>query len=95
MFGSAVDFQATRRKRVDLAKQWFAEIPEKPLAVGMRPHMEAAILEGEGDLQGALKKLDEAETVIRQSPEANLRAALLRFFQRWRKELEAQLAAKA
>jgi hypothetical protein len=95
MFGCAVDFQASRRKRLDLARQWFADIPETPLTPGLRSHMEATILEAEGDLQGALKKLDEAETVIRQSPEANLRAALLRFFQRWRKELEAQLAAKA
>lgn len=95
LFGSAVDFQANRRKRVDLARQWLSDIPEKPLTPGLRPHMEASILEGEGDIQGALKKLDEAERVVRDSPGSVEEKLILRFFCRWRKELEEKLAATA
>jgi hypothetical protein len=90
--GLAVDaaiFQARRRKRADLAQQWLAEVPPKAEFPWLRPRAEAAILEAQGDLDGARKKLDEVEKLISSSPNQALREMSLRGVRRWKAELQA------
>jgi hypothetical protein len=89
----AVIFQARRRKRTDLAQQWLAEIPEKTIIPEHRFAADAAILEGQGDLQGALRKMDEAETVISGLADPIRRKLSLRNLQRARSELMGRLTA--
>lgn|GEM_PF-1459926 len=91
----AVIFQARRRKRTDLAQQWLAEIPEKTIVPEHRFAADAAILEGQGDLQGALKKMDEAETVISGLADPIRRKLSLRSLQRARSELVGRLERAA
>jgi hypothetical protein len=86
----AAIFQARKRKRIDLAEQWLSEIPEKAHIPGLRLRAESAILEARGDLEGALKKLDEVETTIIATHDRYQRPLSLRLLQRWRSELQAQ-----
>lgn len=92
LFGHAVCFQAIRRKRVDLARQWLADIPEKPVRPEERPTIEAYILAGEGDIESALKKLDEAEAVHKPS-EPRYQKLFLHFQQKMRKDLTSSVSA--
>jgi hypothetical protein len=80
-------FQARRRKRIDLAKEWLAMIPQKTEFPGLRPRVEAAILEAQGNFDGALKKLEEVEMLFLGIPEEALREANVRFLRRWKAEL--------
>jgi hypothetical protein len=85
---SAAVFQARKKKRVDLAEGWLSEIPEKTSIPNLRLYGESAILEAQGDLEGAVKKLDEIETTIISSiRDAQQRAVSQRSLQRWRREL--------
>jgi hypothetical protein len=89
--GLAVDaavFQARRRKRADLAEGWLAELPARIEYPWLRPRAEAAILEAQGDVAGACKKLDEVEKLISASPNQAIREMSLRGVQRWRAELQ-------
>jgi hypothetical protein len=82
-------FQARRRRRIDLAEQWLAMIPQRTEFPGLRPRVEAAILEAQGDVEGALKKLDEVETLLLGIPNEFLREINVRFLRRWKAELVA------
>jgi hypothetical protein len=84
-------FQARKRKRVDLAEQWLADIPQKTELPWMRSRIEAAILEAKGDAKGALKKLFEIESTITRVPDEARREITLRFHRRWIAELQTEL----
>jgi len=90
VFADAAIFQARRRKRVDLAEQWLADIPEKSLMPEFRLDAQAAILECQGDIAGALKKLEESEVVIVKQAEPYRRETSLKYLRRWRTELQAR-----
>jgi hypothetical protein len=88
--GLAVDaavFQARRRKRDDLAQGWLADLPARTEYPWLRPRAEAAILEAQGDVAGARKKLDEVEKLISANPNQAIREMSLPNVQRWRAEL--------
>jgi hypothetical protein len=87
----AAVFQARRRKRVDLAQQWLADVAEKGEYPWMRPRGEAAILEAEGDIAGALKRLDEIEKMILAFPNQALREISLNGLRHWKSELSTKL----
>ncbi len=87
LMSDAAVFQARRRKRPDLAEHWLAGIPAQTQHPWFRSRAEAAILEGNGDVDGALRKLGEVETEIRSLPNNAQREGLLRLLQRWRSEL--------
>jgi hypothetical protein len=90
----AAIFQARKRNRVDLAEQWLSEIPQKTLFPGQRLRAESAILEAQGNIEGALKKLDEVETTLMTIHDSYQRTVYLRFLQRWKRELlEKQASA--
>jgi hypothetical protein len=84
----AAVFQARKRKRVDLAEQWLAEIPEKTQLPGLRIRVEAAILEAHGDIESALKKLDQYLNAVSDG-DRTLRKSSLRSIERWRSELQS------
>jgi hypothetical protein len=86
----AAIFQARKRNRVDLAEQWLSEVPEKALFPGLRLRAEAAILEAQGNFEGAFKKLDEVEIALMTIHDSYQRSVSLRFLQRWRHELHAK-----
>jgi hypothetical protein len=83
----AAIFQARKRKRVDLAEQWLSEIPEKTLLPGQRLRMESAILEAQGNIEGALEKLDEVESALMAIHDGYQRPVSLRSLQRWKRQL--------
>lgn len=83
----AAIFHARKRNRVDLAEQWLSEIPQKTFFPGQRLRVESAILEAQGNLEGALKKLDEVETALMTIHDSYQRPVSLRFLQRWKREL--------
>jgi hypothetical protein len=87
IFTDAATFQATRRKRIDLARQWLDDLPEKTIIRGRRVWIEAAILEAQGDIQGALKKLDEVEGQICSLIRPERHDAYLKVLRRWRSKL--------
>jgi hypothetical protein len=89
----AVVFQARRRRRIDLAEQWMADLPQKTEYPWLRPRCEAAILEARGDLSGALMKLDEMEKLVLVVPNQWVREITLRGLRRWKAELQATPAA--
>ena len=89
VMSDAAVFQARRRKRVDLAEEWLGMIPQGTEFPGLRPRVEAAILEARGDFDGALKKLEEVEMLFLGIPDEGLREVNVRFLQRWRTELLA------
>jgi hypothetical protein len=91
IFSDAANFQAKRRRRADLAKHWLAELPQKPVMPELHVKTESAILAAEGDIQGALKKFDEAVAIVEKSADPQRRDLTLRLMRRTRKELEAQL----
>ena len=84
----AAVFQARRRRRIDLAEQWLADLPLKTEYPWMRQRCEAAILEARGDLSGALKKLDEIEKLVLAVPNQWVREITLRGLLRWKSELQ-------
>jgi hypothetical protein len=93
---SAAIFQARKRNRIDLAEQWLLEIPAKTLFPGLRLQAESAVLEAQGNIEGALKKLDEVETALMTIHDSYQRSVSLRSLQRWRRELvEKQASAVA
>ncbi|HEY6305397.1 MAG TPA: M50 family metallopeptidase [Candidatus Angelobacter sp.] len=93
LFCNAGIFQATKRANVELARQWLAEIPETTLSPWLRPWTESAILDAEGNVQGALQKVDEVESLLRvRYPGKPVSKSL----QKWRSELlEKQHASQA
>jgi ribosomal protein S7 len=93
LMSDAAVFQARLRKRVDLAEQWLADIPEKTEYPWLRPRAEAAILEAKDNISGAQKKLDDIERMILATPNELLRELSLRGLRRWRAELQPQAEA--
>lgn len=87
LMSEAAVFQARRRHRADLAEQWLAEIPNAPRFPWIRPRVEAAILEANGDVQGATVKVEECESAVAASASMPQREYLLRLFRRWKSEL--------
>jgi hypothetical protein len=87
LMSDAAVFQARRRKRADLADQWLAGIPDTTPNRWFRSRAEAAILEAQGDVDGAMKKLAETETAILATPKSAQRKTVLRLLQRWKSEL--------
>jgi hypothetical protein len=83
----AAVYQARKRKRPDLAEQWLAAIPANAPQSWLRSRAEAAILEAHGDIEGAIRKLEECETTIRALPNETQREMLLRGLRTWRFEL--------
>lgn len=84
---SAAVFQGRKRKRIDLAEQWLSEIPEKTIFPGLRLQAESAILEAQGNIEGALKKLDEVQTALMAIHDSYQKSVGLRSLERWRREL--------
>jgi hypothetical protein len=84
---SAAVFQARKKKRSDLAEGWLSEIPEKTTVPKLRLYGESAILEARGDLEGAVKKLDEIETSFLAIRDPKQRVVSQRSLQRWKREL--------
>jgi len=91
----ATVFQARRRKRIDLAEQWLADVPQKTEYPWYRLRGEAAILEAKGDISGALKKLDEVIKLIQATPNQAMREISLRGVSRWKTELLPAIAEAA
>ncbi len=87
LVSDAAVFQARRRKRADLATQWLAEIPSTTPNRWLRSRAEAAILEAEGDVDGATEKLSDVERAILTLPENAQRDAFLQLLQRWKSDL--------
>jgi hypothetical protein len=87
LMSDAAVFQARRRKRIDLAEQWLADIPVQTQQTWFRSRVEAAILEAQGDVEGAGGKLAEFEAALRRLPQNAQRATSLRLLQRWKSEL--------
>lgn len=83
-------FQARKRKRIDLAEQWLASIPQTTQRPGLHARVQAAILEAQGDNQGALSKLDEVEKAILTLPNQAQRDLSLRFLRRWQSDLRGR-----
>jgi hypothetical protein len=82
-------FQARRRKRVDLAEQWLAVLPDSTVMLGLHSRVDAGILEAKGDIEGALKKLDQAEMLALTLPNEIQRKVSLESLRRWKSELLA------
>lgn len=90
LMSDAAVFQARRRKRVDLAEQWLAVMPAS--MPWLRTRVEAAILEGRGDVEAASRKLDHYEDTILSLPLPSevQRDMLLRAARRWKSELRSR-----
>jgi hypothetical protein len=86
LISEAVVFEATRCGRVDLAEQWFADLPSAT-RLWLRSRAEAAILQAKGDVRGAAEKLDASERQLSVEPATPQRAYSLRLLQRWKSEL--------
>jgi len=71
--------------------EWFEDWFDKDYAAvyGHRDQREAeaAVLEAQGDPEGAMEKLAETEATILAFPKNAQRETLLRLLQRWRSEL--------
>jgi hypothetical protein len=89
LMSDAAVFQGRRRKRPDLAEQWLGGIPANTRQKWLRSRAEAAILESQGDIPGALGKLDEVEAAFLTFPKNPQRDNLLRLLNRWKAELSS------
>jgi hypothetical protein len=87
LMSDAAVFQARRRKRVDLANQWLAQIPLTTQNAWFRSRSEAAILEAKGDADAAIAKLADGEKAILALTKSAQRDALERLLERWKSEL--------
>jgi Zn-dependent protease len=91
----AAVFQTRGNARIDLAEQWLADLPNKPLTPGLRGFAEAAILEARLEFDAALMKLSESEKSFRRMPEGFQRDCLLASLARRVEEIESKAAALA
>ena len=94
LISDAAVFQARRRRRVDLAEAWLADLPATAVP-WVRSRVEAAILEGSGDVRGALAKLEECQRGVAALTSPAQRNYLLRLLERWKTELSAASSASA
>ena len=86
LISDAAVFQGRRRKHRDVAERWLGDLPNLPGTQWLRLRAEAAICDGQGDVTGALAKLEACEKIIRGMPSPT-REALMRPLERWRREL--------
>jgi hypothetical protein len=86
-------FQADRRKRVDLAKQWLGELPQDLKVPYRRLMVEGAILEAQENYVGALQKIDEIEKTIVAGTEPARQQIALRPFAKWKTELQQKVTS--
>jgi hypothetical protein len=77
------------RPNKTLQQTGLAGIPAGTQYPWLRSRAEAALLEGKGDVEGALRKLAEVETAILSLPDNAQRGASLRLLQRWKTELRS------
>jgi Zn-dependent protease len=94
---SAGLFQASKRKNIELAREWLNEIPPVPLHPDLRLRIEAAISETQGDFTAALGQINEIEKVLSQESSSQHGHTIKRL-RRWRSEIEEkakQAAASA
>jgi hypothetical protein len=90
LFISAAIFQARRRKRVDLAEQWLADVPAQTQTPGIRAQAEAAILEAQGKIGDALAKLKDSKKQSATIAQPSTREITMASLDRWEKELLAE-----
>lgn len=89
-FFQAVSFQAIRRKRFDLAKQWLDDIPQETEVPGLHLQGEAALLVGHNQLREALEKIDQCEALVSRLPENYTKERKLQSLQKWKRELRQE-----
>jgi hypothetical protein len=92
LMSDAASFQA-KRKRLDLAQQWLAAMPEKTEIPWLRTNVEAAIREAEGDIEGAVKCLEAIEQVLPAIPNQEHRERARRSLLRRKSKLLSRVAA--
>jgi hypothetical protein len=90
LMSDAAVFQARRRKRPDLAAEWLAAMPAATGPPWFRSRVEAAILEAQGDRDGALTQLQAVEATILCLPSSAQREVALQLLRRWTSELGAR-----
>jgi hypothetical protein len=90
LISEAAGFQGRRNKDAALAQQWLADLPRVTRLPGQRLWAEAAVLQAQGDVDGALSKLGEYEQAI-QTMNHIQRRMCLRSLQKWKLELQSQL----
>jgi hypothetical protein len=88
LMSDAAVFQARRRRRVDLAEAWLADLPATTVP-WLRSRAEAATLEARGDVPGALEKLEECRRGVAALANPVQRTYVLRLLERWKTELSA------
>jgi len=92
----AATFQARKRKNVPLAREWLQDAPQKPMVPALRLNAEAAILEAEGHIDEALKKIDESMAQAHAIKEDARRRMSVMFLEKWKAEItSANLSAPA
>ena len=91
LISDAAVFLSRKKKDVNLARQWLADLPQVTKMPGLRVRAEAAILQAQDDIEGALRKLEEYEQAILTVANQVQRDLALRGLRKWRSELEPQL----
>jgi hypothetical protein len=95
LMSDAAIWQARRRRRIDLAQQWLADISARSELPWTRTEVEAALLEVRGDVDGALARIDEVERQVRATlagPRGEMWSTLM---ERWRAEVRSGAFAPA
>ncbi|MGH9567965.1 MAG: hypothetical protein ACRD4F_05410, partial [Candidatus Angelobacter sp.] len=92
---NAAIFHSLRSRRLDLAEQWFRQLPAKCQTPGLAEQAEAAILEGRSDIPSALAKLEDSARATSKLPPGFQRDIALRLLQRWKQELTQHRASAA
>lgn len=90
----AASFQALRRNRIDLAREWLADDKSGKKRVN-RFYVEAVILRHEGTTEQVIAKIDETLSFLAANPDNSLRTEQENAFKKWRVELEGKLAGKS
>jgi hypothetical protein len=89
LMGDAASFQARRRKPIDLAEQWLALIPTRTEPPWLRASVETEILRANGDIDGALQKLEDIEAQILGIRHRTYRESTHRSFLKWKSGLRS------
>jgi len=96
LMSDAAIFQARRRRNLVLAQEWLDATPDSSGEIPwLKTRAEAAILQTQGNIRAALEKLDQAEKMMRANTNQARREMSLRFLERWKRELNKELATSA